>query len=224
MSGMTEEANRQSIYLSCVKQDGVSVLEEHVDFNPRSWILQQVKHTFELSNIWWSFKRSFAGSDKKPSIASSMLSTSLLSDSEEAVYGVDICQNDDSLVRAERVENQVGIHLQGVSSGSDTPVSTMPLVSDVFVSTTGWYLDEIEAIQLIFEMDERDLTDLHRVVQGNPHGKVFIRVLIDQWVQSHVAARAVDTSGSSVIYGYNSGVTILGWEVVSAKSMSGSCV
>lgn len=68
------------------------------------------------------------------------------------------------------------------------------------------------------------MTDVHRVTRENPYGKVFIHALMDQWVQSDVIAGSVNTSGSSVIYGFNSGVTVLFWEVVSTKGMTGSCV
>lgn len=37
--------------------------------------------------------------------------------------------------------------------------------------------------------------------------------MVDQWIQSDVAGGKVDGSGASVIYGHNSGVTILGWKV-----------
>ncbi|MEX0373757.1 hypothetical protein [Spiribacter pallidus] len=142
--------------------------------NPRRWQSVVEDITLTLTSVRAFVERSFvsgdpiAGADTSVDAdfgdALTLSGVSQQADDGTQVYGIDISEDDAEYLIAQRVDSNIGIDLIGRTPEAfqeDSPKS--PYISEVFVSTDGWYYGDAESVQLLFDVPEADLRQLYDV-------------------------------------------------------------
>ena len=192
--------------------------------HPRVWRLTSEKETLVIGDLSLAARKAVAdccvvddGIQSDADAGDSYSITGVAGRSvREAAYGIDVSEGASSGIVAQRVSRDIGIDL------SDKFLSAVQqgglashFTSRVFVSTDGWYYQDTENVQLLFDVPKSDLEDLYQWVCKGCFHFLRLEISIDRWVLTDSGGldRRTRQQPPPTIYGHRGTARIHGWEV-----------